>query len=153
MQLWIRQNAIVEYTLVPDIHVSKLHFQEKFRKLEKRDNKAAEEEDGFSSKKIHVRSKDPSKIARQFEKSEKGKNGTRPGPKVKSLYFHFQSYLDCNQWISKYSEQILKLHNFFDMISIVAWTKKVSPKEHTDKNIKNCPILTNAGHFILTSDK
>ena len=72
-----------EYTLVPDIYVLKFHFQEKFRKLEKRDNKAAEEEgDGFSSKKIHVRSKDPSKIARQFEKSEKGKNGTRPGPKV-----------------------------------------------------------------------
>jgi len=56
---------------------------EKFRKLEKRD-KTAEEDDGFSSKKIHVRSKDPSKIARQFEKSEKGRNGTRPGPKAGS---------------------------------------------------------------------
>jgi len=56
---------------------------EKFRKLEKRD-KTAEDEDGFSSKKIHVRSKDPSKIARQFEKSDKGRNGTRPGPKAGS---------------------------------------------------------------------
>ena len=73
-----------DYILVRDTYVSKLHFQEKFRKLEKRDKTAADDEDGFSSKKIHVRSKDPSKIARQFEKSEKnGKNGVRPGPKVK----------------------------------------------------------------------
>jgi len=56
---------------------------EKFRKLEKRD-KTAEEDDGFSSKKIHVRSKDPSKIARQFEKSEKSKNGVRNGSKAGS---------------------------------------------------------------------
>ena len=79
----------LDYSLVPDIYVSKLHFQEKFRKLEKRD-KTAEEDDGFSSKKIHVRSKDPSKIARQFEKSEKGRNGTRPGPKV---IFPSKSYI------------------------------------------------------------
>ena len=55
--------------------------------MEKRD-KNAEEDDGFSSKKIHVRSKDPSKIARQFEKSEKSKNGVRNGSKVFLNPFH-----------------------------------------------------------------
>ena len=55
--------------------------------MEKRD-KTAEEDDGFSSKKIHVRSKDPSKIARQFEKSEKSKNGVRNGSKVFLSPFH-----------------------------------------------------------------
>ena len=55
--------------------------------MEKRD-KNAEEDDGFSSKKIHVRSKDPSKIARQFEKSEKSKNGVRNGLKVFLNPFH-----------------------------------------------------------------
>ena len=55
--------------------------------MEKRD-KTAEEDDGFSSKKIHVRSKDPSKIARQFEKSEKSKNGVRNGSKVFLNPFH-----------------------------------------------------------------
>jgi len=56
---------------------------EKFRKLEKKEK--SEEGDDFRGKKIHVRSKDPSKIARQFEKSDKGKQGNgRPAPKAGS---------------------------------------------------------------------
>jgi len=56
---------------------------EKFRNLEEKNN---DKEEGFRSKKIHVRSKDPSKIARQFEKGDKSKsvsrNGQRGGGKV-----------------------------------------------------------------------
>ena len=60
---------------------NKLDLQEKFRKLEKKEK--SEEGDDFRGKKIHVRSKDPSKIARQFEKSDKGKQGVgRAAPKV-----------------------------------------------------------------------
>jgi len=61
---------------------------EKFRKLEEKDHGGREE--GYRGKKIHVRSKDPSKIARQFEKTSKDKDrhrvkngsvGTKPQPK------------------------------------------------------------------------
>jgi len=53
---------------------------EKFRKLEEKEKKG--EDDSFRSKKIHVRSKDPSAIARQFEKGDKAKGkGGKPGPK------------------------------------------------------------------------
>jgi len=51
---------------------------EKFRHLEETNNE--NKNDDYRSKKIHVRSKDPSKIARQFEKgSERGKSGSRNG--------------------------------------------------------------------------
>jgi len=55
---------------------------EKFRKLEK-DEKDDEQKD---SKRIHVRSKDPMKIARQFEKGKTGgktnnRDARKPGPK------------------------------------------------------------------------
>jgi len=54
---------------------------EKFRKLEQKEN----DEEGGRSKKIHVRSKDPMKIARQFEKGNSGKPSRKdvkkPGPK------------------------------------------------------------------------
>merc|ERR1719309_1774799 len=53
----------------------------KFRNLEEKDKN---EDESFRSKKIHVRSKDPSKIARQFEKGnrDKGKPSTRNVQKV-----------------------------------------------------------------------
>jgi len=50
---------------------------EKFRKLDEKDTKGEE----YRSKKIHVRSKDPSKIARQFEKG----NEHTPRPKKSQL--------------------------------------------------------------------
>merc|ERR1719228_806462 len=54
---------------------------EKFKKLEQKD----EEDEINRSKKIHVRSKDPMKIARQFEKGNTGKPSRKdfkkPGPK------------------------------------------------------------------------
>jgi len=50
---------------------------EKFKKLEQKDN-----DDENRSKKIHVRSKDPMKIARQFEKGSTGKSGHRDGKKA-----------------------------------------------------------------------
>ncbi len=50
--------------------------QEKFRKLEEKEKKG----DDFRGKKIHVRSKDPGKIARQFEKGDK--EDDRPRRKV-----------------------------------------------------------------------
>jgi len=51
---------------------------EKFRHLENANNE--DKNDDYRSKKIHVRSKDPSKIARQFEKgSDRGKSGSRNG--------------------------------------------------------------------------
>jgi len=57
---------------------------EKFKKLEQKDN-----DDGHRSQKIHVRSKDPMKIARQFEKGSTGKSGRRdekkPGPKPPAI--------------------------------------------------------------------
>jgi len=57
---------------------------EKFRNLEEKNGE--DKDKSFKSQKIHVRSKDPSKIARQFEKVEKGKpssrNGPRPGVKA-----------------------------------------------------------------------
>merc|ERR1712106_686008 len=57
---------------------------EKFKKLEQKDNG-----DGHRSQKIHVRSKDPMKIARQFEKGSTGKSGRRdekkPGPKPPAI--------------------------------------------------------------------
>ena len=52
-------------------------LQEKFRNLEQKDKNGGDGGDGDSSKKIHVRSKDPSKIARQFEKLDKGKSSNR----------------------------------------------------------------------------
>jgi hypothetical protein len=42
--------------------------QEKFRKLEEKEKKGG---DDYRGKKIHVRSKDPGKIARQFEKGDR----------------------------------------------------------------------------------
>ncbi len=56
-------------------------MQEKFRKLEEKEKKG--EDDSFRSKKIHVRSKDPSAIARQFEKGDKVKG---KGGKVRIIY-------------------------------------------------------------------
>merc|ERR1719228_1016102 len=54
---------------------------EKFKKLEQKDD----DDEINRSKKIHVRSKDPMKIARQFEKGNTRKSGNRdpkkPGPK------------------------------------------------------------------------
>jgi len=49
---------------------------EKFRKLEEKDGGG--KEDAYKGKKIHVRSKDPSKIARQFEKGASDKDKHRP---------------------------------------------------------------------------
>jgi len=56
---------------------------DKFKKLEEKDGDDKDEE--YRTKKIHVRSKDPMKIARQFEKSNKTKSSSRDvrkaGPK------------------------------------------------------------------------
>merc|ERR1719228_890055 len=58
---------------------------EKFKKLEQKD----EEDEINRSKKIHVRSKDPMKIARQFEKGNTGKPSRKdvkkPGPKPPAI--------------------------------------------------------------------
>jgi len=55
---------------------------EKFRRLEKKAEKG--EDEGGRSKKIHVRSKDPSAIARQFEKGDKN-SSRKAGPKPPAI--------------------------------------------------------------------
>jgi hypothetical protein len=55
-------------------------FQEKFRKLEEKEKKGDAD---YRTKKIHVRSKDPGKIARQFEKGDRdGERTAGKGRKV-----------------------------------------------------------------------
>ena len=68
------------HSLTRDLTRSAWCVQEKFRKLEEKEKKGDEDR----GKKIHVRSKDPAKIARQFEKGiesaskTKGKGVSRP---------------------------------------------------------------------------
>ena len=55
------------HSLTRDLTRSAWCVQEKFRKLEEKEKKG----DEYRGKKIHVRSKDPAKIARQFEKGDR----------------------------------------------------------------------------------
>jgi len=68
-------------------HKKKSRHADKFEKFKKLEQK--EVDDDNRSKKIHVRSKDPMKIARQFEKGNTRKSGNRdpkkPGPKPPTI--------------------------------------------------------------------
>jgi len=68
-------------------HKKKSRHADKFEKFKKLEQKEVDDEN--RSKKIHVRSKDPMKIARQFEKGNTRKSGNRdpkkPGPKPPAI--------------------------------------------------------------------